>query len=272
MLQQSIHQTLLDTSSSNTREDPQQSVSRSHATPETEVDPLGFDAPDIFKAIDRLEERILNSPRVPLTGKTMVDEEALLEQIDAIRLSLPEVVTIAQEILQYKHQIVQEAQQQVQCILAEASQRAELVTDELGIVARSEQEAQYIRQQAIVECDRLRQQTLLEIEQARDCHARELERMRQEIVAECQQIQAGADEYADRVLHNMEYQLKDLIQAIQRGRHCLNRDAEALRIVTPPSELEVTSLSERLKEIGDCRPAEQSEQQHFEEMSLSSDR
>ncbi len=272
MLQQSIHQTLLDSSSSNTREDRQQSLLQNLDTPETEVHPRGVDAPDIFKAIDRLEERILSSPRVPLTGKTMVEEEALLEQIDAIRLSLPEVVTTAQEILQYKHQIVQEAQQQVQYILAEAHQRADLVTNELGIVDRSEQEATYIRQLAIAECDRLRQQTLLEIEQARDCHARELERMRQEIVAECQQIQAGADEYADRVLHNMEYQLKDLIQAIQRGRQCLNRDAAALQIVTPPSELEVTSLSERLKEIGECRSTPQSEQHHLEEMSIASDR
>jgi hypothetical protein len=272
MLQQSIYQTLLDSSSSNTNEDRPQSLSQNSATPETAVHPHGFEPPDIFKAIDRLEESILSSPRVPLTGKTMVDEDALLEQIDAIRLSLPEVVTTAQEILQYKHQVVQEAQQQVAYILAEANQRAEVVTNELGIVDRSEQEARYIRQLAIVECDRLRQQTLLEIEQARDCHARELERMRQEIVAECQQIQAGADEYADRVLHNMEYQLKDLIQAIQRGRYCLNRDADALQIIKPPSELEVTSLSERLKEIGDCRLTAQSEQHHLEEISSYSDR
>ena len=268
MLQQSIHQTLLDSSSSTTREDRQQILSQNAASPETEIAPFGSEAPDIFKAIDRLEERILNSPRVPLTGKTMVDEEALLEQLDAIRLSLPEVVTIAQEILQYKHQIVREAQQQAQYILAEASHHADRVTDELGIIDRSEQEARQIGHQAIAECEQLKQQALLEIAQTRDCHARELGRMRQEVVAECQQIQAGADEYADRVLHNMEYQLKDLIQAIQRGRQCLNRDAEALRIITPPSELEVTSLSERLRKIGDCRPPEHSEQQHFEEMSI----
>ncbi len=253
MLQQFFHQTLLDKNSSVSREDRQQLRSHNATLPEPEIKINGLESPDIFKAIDRLEARILNSPRVPLTGKTMVEEEALLEQLDAIRLSLPEVVTIAQEILVYKHQIVREAQQQAQQILDEASHCADRVTNELGIVERAEQEARHIRQMAIAECEQLKQQAILEVEQLHDCQARELGRMRQEVVAECNQIQAGADEYADRVLHNMEYQLKDMLQSIQRGRHCLNRDAEALRIVTPPSELEVTSLSDRLREIGDCR-------------------
>jgi cell division septum initiation protein DivIVA len=254
MLQQSYHQTLVDHSSSTSREDSQQILSPKNTAP-TEIDSIsiGLESPDIFKAIDRLEERILNSPRVPLTGKTLVDEEVLLEQLDAMRLSLPEVVTTAREILEYKRQIVREAQQQAQQILDDASHHAELIGHELGIVERAEQEAGQIRQIAIAECDRLRQQTIAELQQLHACQSRELSQMRQEVVAECHQIQAGADEYADRVLHNMEYQLKDLLQSIQRGRQCLNRDADTLRIVTPPSELEVTSLSDRLKEIGDSR-------------------
>ncbi len=262
MLQQSYHQPLVDHSISTSQADRQQILSPKNIAP-TEIDSIpqsgrfaneiGLESPDIFKAIDRLEERILNSPRVPLTGKTLVDEEVLLEQLDAMRLSLPEVVATAREILEYKRQIVREAQQQAQQMLDDASHRAERIGHELGIVERAEQEAGQIRQLAIAECDRLRQQTIAELQQLHACQSRELNQMRQEVVAECHQIQAGADEYADRVLHNMEYQLKDLLQSIQRGRQCLNRDAEPLRIVTPPSELEVTSLSDRLKEIGDSR-------------------
>jgi vacuolar-type H+-ATPase subunit E/Vma4 len=254
MLQQSYHQTLVDQSISTDLEDRYQIRSPKHPAM-TEIDSIsiGLESPDIFRAIDRLEERILNSPRVPLTGKTMVDEEVLLEQLDAIRLSLPEVVTTAREVLEYKHQIVREAQQQAQQVLDEASNCAEQITNELGIVERAEQEARQIRQMALAECEQLRQQALAEIQQLHDCQARELGQMRQNTISECQHIQAGADEYADRVLHNMEYQLKDLLQSIQRGRQYLNRDAEALRIVTPPSDLEVASLSDRLKEIGDSR-------------------
>lgn len=254
MLQQSYHQTLVDQSISPHPVDRQQLRSpKNSATTEIDSISIGLESPDIFRAIDRLEERVLNSPRIPLTGKTMVDEELLLEQLDAIRLSLPEVVTTAREVLEYKHQIVRDAQQQAQHLLDEASHCAERISNELGIVDRAEQEATHIKQMALAECEQLRQQALSELQQLQDRQARELGQMRQEVVAECQQIQSGADEYADRVLHNIEYQLKDLLQSIQRGRQYLNRDADALRIVTPLADLEVTSLSDRLKEIGDSR-------------------
>jgi hypothetical protein len=101
MLQQSYHQPLVDHSISTDREERPQMRSPKNAAPvEMDAIAIGLESPDIFRAIDRLEERILNSPRVPLTGKTMVDEEVLLEQIDAMRLSLPEVVTTAREILE----------------------------------------------------------------------------------------------------------------------------------------------------------------------------
>ncbi len=221
---------------------------------------IGIESLDIFGALDRLEETILNSPRVPLTGKTMVNEEELLEHLDLIRLSIPEIVATAQEILQYKHQLIQEAQQQVQQIVAEANQRAYQVANELGIIERSEQEARQIRQMAIAECEHLRQQTLIELERVRNHSIEEMEQMRQEILEECQQIQDGADEYADRVLHNMEYQLADILQSVQRGRQRIERDADIVRnsqsptlqskpIVTNGSEL--ISVGERLREISD---------------------
>ncbi len=187
----------------------------------SEVKPTQIQTPTVFTAIDRLEETILNSPRLPLTGKTMVNEEEILEQLDAIRLDLPEIIAIAQEIVRYKDRVVSEAQQQVQQILAEANQRAYQVANELGIIERSEQEASQIRQIAIAECEQLRQQTIAEIERVRHHNVQEMERMRQQVVGECQEIEAGADEYADRVLHNMEYQLTDILQAIQRGRQRL---------------------------------------------------
>jgi hypothetical protein len=202
---------------------------------EPEANPLQVEYPSVFAAIDRLEEAILNSPRIPLTGKTMVNEEELLEQLDLIRLNLPEIVATAQEILQYKDRAIKEAQQQVQQILAEANQRAYQVANELGIIDRSEREASQIRQLAIAECEQLRQQTLVEIERAHDRNLQEIERMREQVTIECHQMQAGADEYADRVLHNMEYQLTDILQAVQRGRQRLNPD------LPPPGKLKSQS-------------------------------
>jgi len=191
---------------------------------ETKFKPPQLDAGSVFAAIDRLEESILNSPRVPLTGKTMVNEEELLEQIDTIRLNLPEIIAMAQSIVQSQERLMKEAQQQIQQIVAEANQRADRVANELGIIDRSKQEARQIRQMAIAESEHLRQQTIVEVERLRNYQIQEIERMRDMAMAECQQIQDGADEYADRVLHDMEDRLTDVLQAIQQGRRRLNAD------------------------------------------------
>ncbi len=194
---------------------------------ETEIRPKDLESSAVFTALDRLEERILNSPRVPMTGKTVVVEAELLEQIDTIRMYLPEVIAAAQEMVRHKERLIKEAQQQVQQILAEANQRAYQVANELGIIDRAEREASQIRQETISECEQLRQQTALEVQRVSELHFQDIERMREQVKIECQQIQDGADEYADRVLHNMEYQLSDILQAIQRGRQRLNENVSS---------------------------------------------
>jgi hypothetical protein len=231
MLQQSFHTTLVDETIASIPDYPELA--------EIEAKSVKVEAPGIFEAIDRLEETILNSPRVPLTGKTMVNEEELLDQLDTIRLNLPEIVATSQELLQYKDRIISETQQQVQQILAEANQRAYQVANELGIIDRSEQEAQQIRQMAIAECEQLRQQTIAEMERVHNHSIQEMERMRQKVTLECQEIQAGADEYADRILLSMEDRLTDVLQSIQRGRQRLNIESEAYRN-SQPSERELT--------------------------------
>ncbi len=200
---------------------------------ETEVAPTTLESLDVFAAIECLEAKILKSPRVPLTGKTMVDEEELLEQLDSIRLNLPEIVVTAQEIVRYKEHLIQSAQQQVQQLLAQANQHAYQVANELGIIDRAEQEARQIRQIAIAECEQLRQQTIVEAQRLSDLNSQEMERLRARVTLECQQIQDGADEYADRVLREMEDRLSEIMQVIQRGRHRLQPDTGTSREGSP---------------------------------------
>jgi hypothetical protein len=194
---------------------------------ELETELIAADCSAIFREIDRLEEGIFNSNRLPLTGKTMVNEEELLGQIDIIRSSIPKTLKIAHEILEYKHQIIQEAQQQARELIAAAHHQAYEIANELGIIDRAQIEAGQIRQITIAECDQLRQQTAIEIERNRDRHRHDIQRMRDVAIQECQQIQAGADEYADRVLSDMEFQLNGVLQVIQRGRKQLNQVEES---------------------------------------------
>ena len=213
MLQQAFYPTLA--------EDDYIASNRDQSVSEPSIRANCPQSADILAQIDRLEESILNSPRVPLTGKTVVNEEELLDHLDLVRANLPEALNTAREVLEYKHQIIKEAQQQAKEIIAEANRHAYQVANELGIIDRAELEAMQIRQMTIAECEQIRQQTTLEVERIRNHNIQEMERTRQLTIRDCQQIQAGADEYADSVLSGMECQLSELIQSIQRGRQQL---------------------------------------------------
>jgi hypothetical protein len=63
----------------------------------------------------------------------------------------------------------------------------------------------------------------VEVEKIRTRTLEEIQQMRQEAIAECQEIQVGADEYADRVLHQIEDQLNGMLQLVQRGRSQLQQ-------------------------------------------------
>ena|SRR6478672_4228513 len=180
---------------------------------------------DIQRELNRLEEIILDSPRIPLTRRTLVDEEQLLEQLDIVRINLPEAFRDAEAIVRHKEEIFRQAEQYAQEIIEEADRRADQILDELGIIRRAELEANQIRQRVQEECESFQEQTLREVERIRLQAQQELEQMRQMAIAECEDIQNGADDYADRVLKNIEQQLGDMLKVIRNGRQQLQSDA-----------------------------------------------
>ncbi len=177
---------------------------------------------ELLSEFSRLEELLLNSPRLPLTGKTIVGEDELLEQMDYIRSSLPQALQTAQEILQHRDSILRRAEQQAQQHIAVAHQQAFQIANELGIVDRAKAEAQQIKQIAQSECEQLRRKTLSEMDLCRTQYADDIEQMRQQSLVECQEIQQEADAYADQVLRGLEENLCELHAKIRRGREHLN--------------------------------------------------
>jgi hypothetical protein len=170
---------------------------------------------DLLARLEELESMILDSPRVPLTGKTVIDEDRIMEEIDRIRDAIPLIAHQAREILVNREQIIQGAHHQAMSI-----------TNELSIIERAEQEAQKIRQMVRIECDQLKQQTMAEIQRMQQQGLEDLQLMRQEILKDSQDIQTGADQYADQVLGKIETQLNDMLKIVQRGRQELHPPQE----------------------------------------------
>lgn len=184
---------------------------------------------DIQQELDRLEEIILSSFRVPLTGRTLIDEEKLLEQLDFIRVSLPAVFQEAAAILEQKQEILLEAEEYGQKLVDAAQAKRAQILAESDIVRQAKQEADQLRRQVQQECEEMMQETLAEIDRKRRACQQELEEMRQTAIAQAQEIESGADEYADHVLEGIEQDLKDMLRIITNGRQQLRSDSQAQR-------------------------------------------
>lgn len=176
---------------------------------------------DIQRELNRLEEMILDSPRLPIWGRTLIDEERLIEQLDIIRLSLPEAFHEAETIVRHKEEIYLQSEQYSQEIIEAAERRSAQMINESAAVRQAEMQAQQIRQRVQQECEAIREQTIAEIDQMRRQAQLELEDMQRMAIAECEEIQAGADEYADRNLQDLEMQLSEMLRIVRNGRQQL---------------------------------------------------
>jgi cell division septum initiation protein DivIVA len=182
---------------------------------------------DIQQELNKLEELILASPRVPFSGRTLIDEDQLLDQLDAIRLNLPPAFRQAVQLLQQRSTLIAEAERYAHDLIAAAEQQAAEMLDELGIVRQAEQMAQQIKTQAQQDCDGLRTQVMGDIEQMQFQAQRDWEAMRQKALAEQDLIQQEADTYADQVLLSVEQQLTQMLRIIQNGRGHLQPTQDA---------------------------------------------
>ncbi|BAZ12037.1 hypothetical protein NIES4071_38650 [Calothrix sp. NIES-4071] len=177
---------------------------------------------NIQQSLDRFEEMILASFRIPFTKRTLVDEEKLLDQLDYIRLTLPTAFNEAMVINQHREEILLEAEEYGQRIVDAAQTKRAQILEESDIIRQAEHEALELKRKVQQECDLLMQQTLEEIDLKRRQCQQELEQMRAEAIESAQQIEQGADDYADSVLEHIEQDLNEMTRIIRNGRSSLN--------------------------------------------------
>ena len=191
---------------------------------------------DIQQSLNVLEELILESPRVPFSGRTLIDEDQLLEQLDRIRLNLPTVFQEAMQIVQQRDRIISDAQQYAQDMMAAAEQEAARRLDDMGIVQQAEHQARQVKQQLEQDCDALRSQTRTEIEQWQTAAEQYWEETQQQTESECRVLRQDADAYAAEVLQRIEHQLADMMRVVRNGRTALPAQATASEATVRPQE------------------------------------
>ncbi|MEI6445084.1 MAG: DivIVA domain-containing protein [Nostocales cyanobacterium ELA583] len=184
--------------------------------------PAQTPAVDIQQELNHIEEMVLSSLRIPLTGRTLIDEDKLLEQLDFVRLSLPTVFQEALNILAQKNEILLEAEEYGQQVVDVAQAKRAQILAESDIVRQSQREADQLRRQVQQDCEAMMQETLAEIDRKRRACQQELEEMRQTAISQAEEIEDGADKYADSVLANIEEDIQAMLKIITNGRKQLH--------------------------------------------------
>ncbi|MCX7838016.1 MAG: ATPase [Anaerolineae bacterium] len=136
---------------------------------------------DVLYLVDRLEALLNKGWRVPLSAKTMIDEDEFLDIIDQMRIAFPEEIKQARKIVQERERIIAQAQEEARHIIEMAKEDAARLTNEHAITKSAQQQALQIERRAQSEAEAQRR---------------------------------GADEYATQVLQDLHTRLEQMAQHI----------------------------------------------------------
>jgi hypothetical protein len=108
---------------------------------------------DILHLVDRLEELFNESRPIPFTHSVVVNEERMLDIIDQMRVSIPEEIKKAQQLLAQRDRILAQSQEEAARTLALAREKSEQMLERDGIVeaarARADEIIESVREENV---------------------------------------------------------------------------------------------------------------------------
>jgi len=111
---------------------------------------------DILHLVDRLEELFNESYAIPLTNNVIVNEDRMLEIIDQMRISIPEEVKNAQQVIAQRDRVFAQAQEEAQRTVKLAKEKGEDIIARDAIVEAAQDRADQIIAQARIEAEKAR--------------------------------------------------------------------------------------------------------------------
>jgi len=159
---------------------------------------------DILHLIDRLEELFNESRPIPFTHNVIVDEDRTLDLIDQMRVTVPDEVKKARQVLSQHDRILAQAQEESTRTLALAREKSSQLTGKEAIVIAARAHADDIRKQAHIDAEQTRR---------------------------------DADKYVIHILARMEIELGQLLNQTRNGILAL----ESIALADPASMLPKTA-------------------------------
>ncbi len=113
---------------------------------------------DIMHLIDRLEELFNESRPIPLTHNVIVDEDRILDIIDQMRVSIPDEVKKAQQIIAQRDRVLAQAQEAANRTIQLAKEKSEALLEREPIVQAAQMQAEEIIRQSKIEAENIRRE------------------------------------------------------------------------------------------------------------------
>jgi cell division septum initiation protein DivIVA len=149
---------------------------------------------DILYLLDQLEEVLGTGSHLPLTSRTLVDEQEILDILDQIRVSIPDEIKAARRVTQEREQLLSDARAEAEQLVREADARVADRLAEHHLVRAAQTRAAEVEERALEEAERIRREA--------DAYAaRVLERLRDHVNQVAQTVDRGLQELEGRGAH-----------------------------------------------------------------------
>ncbi len=111
---------------------------------------------DILYLVDRLENLLASSPKMPLFNQLLVKESEILNIIEQMRTSIPDEIKLARRIIQEKERILAQAQADASTLLARAREESERAIKREGLLQAAGERSQELVREAEAHAERLK--------------------------------------------------------------------------------------------------------------------
>jgi cell division septum initiation protein DivIVA len=149
---------------------------------------------DILDLLDQLEEVLGAGSKLPLTSRTLVDEQEIFDILDQIRVSIPEELKAARRLTQEREQMLADAQAEADRVLRDADADAAQRVAEHHLVRSAELRAADLEDRALRQAADIRHEA--------DAYAyRVLQKLREQIAQVAQTVDRGMSELDSRGAH-----------------------------------------------------------------------
>jgi len=164
---------------------------------------------DILYLVDRLENLIASSRRMPLVNQIIIKEGDILNIVDQMRTSIPDEIKQARRVIQEKERILAQAQADASTLLARAREETERAMNREGLLRAAEARSHEL------------------VRQAED-QAKDVVRQAEE---HSDQLKADAENYVAETLRNLKEHLGSVEMDISRTILSIEKGLESLDVM-----------------------------------------